>query len=93
MSRRRLFQIGSFVLAGGLLALALYGIDLTNIWEAFRQADYRWLPPLIVLVLGSNLLRAWRWQILIEALPPRRSATEPLDCGRSGCWRRRSLPS
>ena len=69
LSRRRLFQIGSFVLAGGLLALALYGVDLSNIWEAFRQADYRWLLPLIVLVLGSNLLRAWRWQILIEALP------------------------
>ena len=70
VSRRRLFQIGSFVLAGGLLALALYGVDLTNIWDAFRQADYRWLLPLVLLVLGSNLLRAWRWQILIEALPP-----------------------
>jgi uncharacterized protein (TIRG00374 family) len=69
LSRRRLFQIGSFVLAGGLLALALYGVDLTNIWEAFLQADYRWLLPLVALVLGSNLLRAWRWQILIEALP------------------------
>ena len=69
MSRRRLFQIGSFVLAGGLLALALYGVDLTNILEAFREADYRYLLPLIVLVLGSNLLRAWRWQILVEALP------------------------
>ncbi len=84
MSRRRLFQIGSFVLAGGLLALALYGIDLTNIWEAFRQADYRWLLPLIVLVLGSNLLRAWRWQILIEALPSpsERDGTARMRSGR-----------
>jgi uncharacterized protein (TIRG00374 family) len=69
LSRRRLFQIGSFVLAGGLLALALYGVDLTKIWAAFRQADYRWLLPLVLLVLGSNLMRAWRWQILIDALP------------------------
>lgn len=69
-TRRRLFQIGSFVLAGGLLALALYGVDLTNIVDAFREADYRWLLPLIVLVLGANLLRAWRWQIMIDALPP-----------------------
>ena len=69
LSRRRLFQIGSFVLAGGLLALALYGVDLTNILEAFREADYRYLLPLIALIIGSNLLRAWRWQILIEALP------------------------
>jgi len=70
LSRRRLFQIGSFVLAGGLLALAIYGVDLTNIWEAFLAADYRYLLPLLALILGSNLLRAWRWQILIEALPP-----------------------
>ena len=70
LSRQRLFQIGSFLLAGGLLALAFYGVDLTNIWTAFRQADYRWLVPLLLLVLGSNLFRAWRWQILVEALPP-----------------------
>ena len=69
LSRRRWFQIGSFVLAGGLLALAVYGVDMDNIWTAFREADYRWLLPLVVLVLGSNLFRAWRWQILVEALP------------------------
>ncbi|WP_233992454.1 lysylphosphatidylglycerol synthase transmembrane domain-containing protein [Salinibacter altiplanensis] len=71
MSRRRWFQIGSFVLAGGLLVLALYGVEMDNIWTAFREADYRWLLPLVVLVLGSNLFRAWRWQILVEALPRR----------------------
>lgn len=70
LSRRRLFQIGSFVLAAGLLALAVYGVDLSNIWEAFREADYRYLLPLLALVLVSNVLRAWRWQILIQALPP-----------------------
>ena len=83
MSRRRLFQIGSFILAGGLLALALYGVDLTNIWEAFLEADYRYLPPLILLILGSNLLRAWRWQILVEALPPpERNETDAMSSGR-----------
>ncbi len=68
-SRRRLLQIGSFVLAAGLLALALYGVDLDKMVEAFWKADWRWLAPLVVIVLGSNLCRAWRWQILIEALP------------------------
>ena len=83
MSRRRLFQIGSFILAGGLLSLALYGVDLTNIWEAFLEADYRYLPPLILLILGSNLLRAWRWQILVEALPPpERNETDAMSSGR-----------
>jgi len=67
--RRFLFQAGSFVLAAGLLALALYGVDLGTMLDAFWVADWRWLLPLVVLVLGSNLCRAWRWQILIEALP------------------------
>ncbi|MFB6098112.1 MAG: lysylphosphatidylglycerol synthase transmembrane domain-containing protein [Salinibacter sp.] len=84
MTRRRLFQLGSFVLAGGLLALALYGVDLTNIWEAFLEADYRYLLPLLALILGSHLFRAWRWQILVEALPPpsEQDGREKLSPGR-----------
>lgn len=63
--------------------LALYGVDLTAIGEAFREADYRWLPLLIFLVLGSNLMRAWRWQILIDALPTTASPdTERTRAGR-----------
>ena len=57
------------MLAGALLALALYGVDLGSIWTAFLEADYRYLAPLLALILASNLLRAWRWQILVEALP------------------------
>jgi uncharacterized membrane protein YbhN (UPF0104 family) len=67
--RRYLLHAGSFALAAGLLALALYGVDLTEMADAFWQADWRWLPVLVVLVLGSNLCRAWRWQVLIDALP------------------------
>jgi len=67
--RRRLLQIGSFALAVGLLALALYGVNLGEMATAFLKADWRWLLPLVVLVLGSNVCRAWRWQILIDALP------------------------
>lgn len=83
-TRRRLFQIGSFLLAGALLALALYGVDLTDIIQAFREADYRWLLPLVVLVLGANLLRAWRWQIMIDALPPpdSRAKGDQMSSGR-----------
>jgi hypothetical protein len=68
-TRRYLLHVGSFVLAAGLLALAVYGVNLGTMVDAFRQADWRWLAPLVVLVLGSNLCRAWRWQVLIDALP------------------------
>ena len=73
--RTRLVQLGSFVLAGVLLYLALRGVDLQAVTESLRTADYRWLVPLIGVLLASHLLRAWRWRLLLEALPPSREAT------------------
>jgi malate dehydrogenase len=71
------------VLAGALLGLALYGVDLASIWTAFLEADYRYLLPLLALILLSNLLRAWRWQILVDALPPpERPTADGLSSGR-----------
>lgn len=57
------------MLAAALLVLALYGVDLQKMADAFWQADWRWLLPLAAIALASNLFRAWRWQILINALP------------------------
>lgn len=57
------------MLAGVLLYLALRGVDLQAVVEALRTADYRWLAPLVAVVFLSHLLRAWRWQVLLEALP------------------------
>jgi len=67
--RRRLIQGGSIVLAIVLLFVAFWGIDVQTITDALQRADYRWIAPLLLLVLVSNLMRAWRWNALIEALP------------------------
>lgn len=67
--RRILAQIGSFILAGVLLYLALKGVDLDAVSKALREAHYLWLIPIVVITLGSHLLRAWRWKVLLEALP------------------------
>lgn len=66
--RSLLAQIGSFVLAGVLLYLALRGVDLAAVLDALRSAHYAWLIPLVGIVLLSHWLRAWRWRILIKAL-------------------------
>src|SRR5690606_10998050 len=68
-TRRALAQVGSFVLAGVLLYLALRGVDLGEVVVALRDADYTWLAPLVVIVVLSHVLRAIRWRALIEALP------------------------
>lgn len=68
--RNLLLKSGGFLLAALLLFLAFRGTDVGEIWEAFAHADYRWLLPVVIVLLGSHLLRAWRWQILLGALPP-----------------------
>ena len=65
------------MLAGVLLYLALRGANLGEVTEALRQADYLWLIPLVFAIMLSHVLRAWRWQVLLEALPP-----DATDTGR-----------
>lgn len=75
-ARRLLAQVGSFALAGVLLYFAFRGADLKAIGNALVKANYAWLLPLIVVMLGSHWLRAWRWQVLIEGLPHDRTGEE-----------------
>ena len=64
-----LLQGGGIILAVVLLYLALRGVDLAAMGTALRHADYRWLLPLVAIALGSHLLRAWRWNLLLGTLP------------------------
>jgi glycosyltransferase 2 family protein len=69
-ARRILTRTATFALAGLLLYLALRGVDFHEIWRVLLAADYRWLIPLGVITLISHLLRAWRWKVFLDALPP-----------------------
>jgi glycosyltransferase 2 family protein len=40
--------------------------------SALRAADYRWILPVTVVLLGSHLLRTIRWCALLEVLDPER---------------------
>lgn len=56
------------MLAGLLLYLALRGADLAHIAATLAEADYRWLPPVVIVLLASHLLRAIRWVALMDVL-------------------------
>lgn len=56
-------------LAVGLLWLALRGVDATALGSVFARADLRWAVPLVAAALLSHLVRAWRWRLLLAALP------------------------
>lgn len=51
----------------GLLYLALRKMDMGVVLEQLRQGDYRWLPPMIVIVFVAHWIRAWRWKLLLDA--------------------------
>ncbi len=64
---KRLLQAAAGVAISALaLWLTLRGKDLGAIWAAVRGADYRWLFPYVLVVLGIHLARTVRWGILLE---------------------------
>ena len=70
-TKRLLSLLLSLVLGGGLLWLALRNADLGAVAEAFAAGEWIWMVPFVALGLVSVALRAWRWGMLIDALPGR----------------------
>lgn len=66
----------SIALGAFLLYLALQDVSTTELKNALTTASYGWILPVVVLILLSHALRAWRWQILLEALPDRQRRGE-----------------
>lgn len=73
-TRARLIQLVSLALGVGLLVLALRPVDFAALGEALRDANYLYLIPLTVLALAAHAIRAWRWGLLLDALPDDRTA-------------------
>jgi len=59
-----------------LLYFAFRGIDMKKLWTEILNAKYIWVIFSVVLLTSSHLVRAYRWNLLIEALnyhPPFKS--------------------
>ena len=61
----------SLALGGFLLWLALRGADFDAVGHALADGAWGWLVPYVLVGLLSVVLRAWRWGMLIDALPER----------------------
>jgi uncharacterized protein (TIRG00374 family) len=65
-----------FLLLGiGLLFLAFKNIDLDQVWEELKHANYSWLIWSMVLALISHYFRALRWNQLINQMKYKTSTT------------------
>ncbi|GAB5534668.1 MAG: lysylphosphatidylglycerol synthase transmembrane domain-containing protein [Rubricoccaceae bacterium] len=69
---------GSFLLGGGLLYLALRRADFAAVRDALRGGAWGWLVPLFVVSVASVAIRAWRWRLLLNALPSEEGQERPL---------------
>ncbi len=54
-----------------LLWYVFRDIDLAAMFDRLKDADAGWLALSCVVLLFSHLMRAWRWQILLEPLGKR----------------------
>ena len=70
--KKKLFKTLRFFLflsiAGVLLYFAFRGIDLEKLWNSFEHANYWYVFLYLLIGLLSLLSRAYRWNLLIEAL-------------------------
>lgn len=66
----------SIALGLSLLYLALRDIEFEALKASIANASFIWIVPIVAAILVSHGLRAWRWQILLEALPDRQRKRE-----------------
>lgn len=55
-------------LAALLLYFAFRGIDLASVWSALMQANWWWVGLAMCVGFVAHILRAARWNLLLEAL-------------------------
>ena len=67
----------SILVAVFLIWLSLRGVDFADFVEAMRSAHYIWIVPVVVATLFSHWIRAYRWQVLVKALPNNSSSRIP----------------
>jgi len=63
--KRHLRLVVGVVISLVFLYLAVRGIDWSEAWLSFRQANYIYLIPALLLLIAINWVRAYRWRLLM----------------------------
>lgn len=77
-TKRILSLVLSLGLGALLLWLALRNADLGAVAGALADGEWGWIVPFVLVGITSVAIRAWRWGMLIDALPGR-SGRVPLS--------------
>ena len=68
-SKKWLFWFG-LIISGVFLYLAFREINYAELWQTLRHTQVIWLLPGLALYYLGVLVRAWRWQFLLNPLKP-----------------------
>jgi hypothetical protein len=60
--------IAGTLIGGIFIWLAFRGTDFSTLGSSFRSADYRWLIPAVLLSVMVQLVRSYRWGVILEPL-------------------------
>jgi len=64
MKNRRRLVLG-ILISLAFLYLAMRNIQWGELWQSFREADYLYLIPALLIVILINWVRAYRWRLLM----------------------------
>ena len=66
---KRVFNVLKVVVSAGLMIYLLaFQIDLGQLWQVVRRAQWGYLVVAMLLMVAGTALRAVRWRILLQAL-------------------------
>lgn len=68
MLKRWQFWVG-LIISAVFLFLTLRGLQIGQMWDVIKSANYWWLiPAILVYLFGAVLARAWRWHYLLRPI-------------------------
>lgn len=72
IQKRKIFTILQYLFFLGLGVLLLWlsfrKLDMAEVWHDIREANYYWLLLSLVFAIASHIIRALRWNLLINSL-------------------------
>lgn len=69
-SRKLLKYVLSALLTVGLLYLAFRSTDFEKLVESIRSANYAWMGVMLICLIVSHGVRAWRWRYFLDPVKP-----------------------
>jgi uncharacterized protein (TIRG00374 family) len=57
-----------FLISALFIYLALQGLQLTQVWQTLREANFGWVAPGVLVYFAGVYARTWRWQLMLRSL-------------------------